>query len=108
MLVDLSKCTACRGCQVACKNWNGLPAEINPENRGSYQNPADLTPTTYTLIRFQEVDDKENTIKWLFRNDKCFHCTDAGCMNRRYRFRQQKVCRMQILLSRMSILYSAI
>ena len=79
MLVDLSKCTACRGCQVACKSWNGLPAEIT-KNRGSYQNPADLSPTTYTLIRFQEVDDKENTIKWLFRNDKCFHCTDAGCM----------------------------
>ena len=53
MLVDLSKCTACRSCQVACKSWNGLPAEIT-KNRGSYQNPPDLSPTTYTLIRFQD------------------------------------------------------
>ena len=24
-LVDTSKCQGCRGCQVACKQWNGLP-----------------------------------------------------------------------------------
>ena len=24
MLIDESKCTACRGCQVACKQWNDL------------------------------------------------------------------------------------
>jgi len=79
MLVDVSKCTGCRACQVACKNWNGLPAEMTL-NRGSYQNPADLNPNTYTLIRFQEVEDGNGGIKWLFRNDKCFHCTDPGCM----------------------------
>ncbi len=26
ILVDTSKCTACRGCQMACKQWNQLPA----------------------------------------------------------------------------------
>jgi formate dehydrogenase iron-sulfur subunit len=79
MLVDLSKCTACRSCQVACKNWNGLPA-VPTINRGTYQNPPDLNAQTYTLIRFQEIEAKDGAIKWLFRNDKCFHCTDAGCM----------------------------
>ena len=45
MLVDLSKCTACRSCQVACKNWNGLPA-VPTINRGTYQNPPDLNAQT--------------------------------------------------------------
>ncbi len=79
MLVDLSKCTGCRGCQVACKNWNGLPAETTV-NKGSYQNPPDLSPSTFTLIRFQEMDDGKGGLKWLFRNDKCFHCGDPGCL----------------------------
>ncbi|MCP4716754.1 MAG: 4Fe-4S dicluster domain-containing protein [Deltaproteobacteria bacterium] len=79
MLVDLSKCTGCRACQVACKNWNGLPAE-NTRCTGTYQNPPDLSPHTYTLIRFQEIDDGKGGLKWLFRNDKCFHCADPGCM----------------------------
>ncbi len=78
MLVDLSKCTGCRSCQVACKNWNGLPAD-ETRNSGSYQNPPGLSPTTFTLIRFQEVEDGGG-LKWLFRNDKCFHCSDPGCM----------------------------
>ena len=32
ILVDSTKCTACRGCQVACKQWNNLEAEetVNP------------------------------------------------------------------------------
>ncbi len=79
MLVDVSNCTGCRGCQVACKSWNALPAE-QTRNHGSYQNPQGLSPYTYTLIRFQEVDDGRGGVKWLFRNDKCFHCTDPGCM----------------------------
>lgn len=28
ILVDVSRCTGCRGCQVACKQWNELPAPI--------------------------------------------------------------------------------
>ncbi|MDX2501817.1 MAG: formate dehydrogenase, partial [Deltaproteobacteria bacterium] len=33
-LVDTTLCTACRGCQVACKQWHDLPAE-ETINRGS-------------------------------------------------------------------------
>jgi formate dehydrogenase beta subunit len=79
MLVDVSKCTACRSCQVACKNWNELPAD-QTENQGSFQNPPNLNPHTYTLIRFQEVEEGSSGIKWHFRNDKCYHCTEPGCM----------------------------
>ena len=79
MLVDVTKCTACRSCQVACKSWNNLSAS-RTKNQGSYQNPADLTPHDFTLIRFQERATTDSPIEWLFRNDKCYHCTEPGCM----------------------------
>ena len=51
--IDTSRCTACRGCQIACKEWNELPA--NPtKQRGSHQNPPDLNPNNYKLVRFSE------------------------------------------------------
>jgi len=37
VLFDATKCMACRACQVACKQWNDLPAEATA-NRGSYEN----------------------------------------------------------------------
>lgn len=78
-LIDLSKCTGCRGCQLACKQWNSLPAR-QTVNRGSYQNPPDLQPNTWMLIRFQELSDDKGGMKWLFRKDGCMHCTDAACV----------------------------
>lgn len=77
-LIDVSKCTGCRGCQLACKQWNQQPAK-QTENYGSYQNPPDLQANTWTLIRFQEIADKDS-IKWMFRKDGCMHCTDAACV----------------------------
>ncbi|MCX5821061.1 MAG: 4Fe-4S dicluster domain-containing protein, partial [Deltaproteobacteria bacterium] len=68
----------CRGCQLACKQWNGLPAG-QTFAAGTYQNPPDLQPNTWTLIRFQEVAAKEG-VKWLFRKDGCMHCTNAACV----------------------------
>jgi formate dehydrogenase beta subunit len=78
-LIDLSRCTACRGCQIACKQWNELPAR-QTGNFGSYQNPPDLQWNTWTMIRFQEHEDQNGTLKWLFRKDGCMHCTDAACI----------------------------
>ena len=77
-LIDVSKCTGCRGCQLACKQWNQQPAR-QTENYGTYQNPPDLQYNTWTLIRFQEVAEKDK-LKWLFRKDGCMHCTDAACV----------------------------
>jgi len=78
MLIDVSKCTACRGCQVACKQWNKLPAE-KTQQRGTHQNPPDLTPATWNLVRFTEIPLKEGGMRWLFRKDNCMHCTDPAC-----------------------------
>ena len=77
-LIDVSKCTGCRGCQLACKQWNQQPAK-QTVNYGTYQNPPDLQSNTWMLIRFQELANKEG-VKWLFRKDGCMHCTDAACV----------------------------
>lgn len=79
-LIDVSKCTGCRSCQIACKQWNQLPA-VSAINSGSYQNPPDLQPHSWTVVRFQEVSDKKNGVKWLFRKDGCMHCTKATCVD---------------------------
>ncbi|MBF0119491.1 MAG: 4Fe-4S dicluster domain-containing protein [Desulfobacterales bacterium] len=78
ILVDISKCIACRGCQVACKQWNKLSAE-STKNRGSYENPPALSENTLTRIIFQEVSDGKN-LKWFFRKEQCMHCSKAACL----------------------------
>ena len=78
MLNDTSKCIGCRGCQVACKQWNQLPAG-QTINRGTYQNPADLGPNTWLLVRIKEIVDEKGNPEWLFRKDGCMHCTEAIC-----------------------------
>ncbi len=76
--IDTSVCTACRGCQVACKQWHDLPAEATV-NRGSFQNPEDLSVSTYKLVRMnEEIINKK--LNWLFFPDQCRHCIDAPCL----------------------------
>jgi formate dehydrogenase iron-sulfur subunit len=76
-LVDTTLCTACRACQVACKQWHNLPAE-KTVNRGSHQNPEDLSFATYKLVRMREevVDGK---LHWLYFPDQCRHCLEPPC-----------------------------
>ena len=78
MLIDLTKCTGCRACQVACKQWNDLPAE-QTVCWGCYDNPPDLSPITWNRIAFYEWE-KDGQPKWMFRPVRCFHCTDAPCV----------------------------
>jgi len=86
ILYDATKCTACRGCQVACKQWNEndeiIPVIENgvlAKNWGSYENPADLSPTTWLKMRFTEIE-AGGKVRWLFTRQACMHCTDAGCV----------------------------
>ena len=76
--IDTTLCTACRGCQVACKQWHDLPAE-ETTNRGTYQNPADLSFDTYKLVRMSETSIG-GQLKWLFFPDQCRHCIEAPCL----------------------------
>ena len=76
-LIDTTLCTACRGCQVACKQWHDLPAE-ETVNRGSYQNPEDLSFETYKLVRMEE-EEIDGRLRWLFFPDQCRHCLEPPC-----------------------------
>lgn len=78
LLIDTSKCTACRACQVACKQWNQLPAE-ETRFRGTYENPMELSHNTWTKIGFneQKINDE---IKWFFSKQGCMHCGEAACI----------------------------
>jgi len=78
-LIDTTKCTACRGCQVACKQWNEMPG-LRTKQTGTYQNPPELQWNTWTLMRFQEHVNEKGVFKWLFRKEGCMHCTDAACV----------------------------
>jgi formate dehydrogenase iron-sulfur subunit len=79
LLISPELCIGCRGCQTACKNWNQLAAE-KTKNSGTYQNPPDLAPTAYNIIRYSEVPSQTNPVRWLFVSRRCMHCGDAGCM----------------------------
>ena len=82
MLIDESRCTACRGCQVACKQWNdlegwGYSKTMNP---GGYENPPALSPQTWTRIRFNEYDGADG-FRWLFLKEGCMHCGNPACVH---------------------------
>jgi formate dehydrogenase iron-sulfur subunit len=79
-LIDVSKCIGCKACQSACIEWNDTDPEIE-HNVGSYDNPHDLTPEMFTLMRFTEWDNPETgDLEWLIRKDGCMHCADPGCL----------------------------
>ncbi len=79
-LFDASRCIACRSCQVACKQWNGLGAESpTPENRGGYEHPHDLSATQWLLIHFREGERADGSLFWHFCRSSCRHCVDAPC-----------------------------
>jgi len=79
-LIDVSKCIGCKACQSACLEWNNLREEVGV-NTGVYDNPHDLTPATWTLMRFTEwVNPATDNLEWLIRKDGCMHCADPGCL----------------------------
>ncbi len=81
ILYDSTLCTACRACQVACKQWNENDQGEGEKtvNRGSYENPPDLSPRTWLKMEFREIEWGEK-VDWLFTRRACMHCTDAACV----------------------------
>ena len=79
ILVSPELCIGCRGCQTACKEWNRLEGE-KTVNRGSTENPPDLSTNTFNKIRYVELPSEKQSVRWLFVSQRCMHCGDAGCM----------------------------
>ncbi|MBO4301085.1 MAG: 4Fe-4S dicluster domain-containing protein [Desulfovibrio sp.] len=77
-LVDTTRCTACRGCQLACKEWHDLPANETKQT-GTHQNPPDLNPYNYKIVRFREHLDEKGNVVWNFFPDQCRHCVIPIC-----------------------------
>jgi formate dehydrogenase iron-sulfur subunit len=78
-LIDVSKCIGCKACQTACMEWNDLRDEVG-ETTGVYDNPLDLTPQSWTVMRFSEYENTKGDLEWLIRKDGCMHCEDPGCL----------------------------
>jgi len=77
VLVDLVRCMGCRACQVACKAWNDNPGEVTL-CLGCYDNPPDFSGDTWSLIRFDEVENEGN-LNWVFTKRQCMHCVHPAC-----------------------------
>jgi formate dehydrogenase iron-sulfur subunit len=98
---DTTVCIGCKACEVACKQWNDLPADGSEFRRGgSYDHTAELSANTWRHVRFVEtlqplpklpaippVQDSDGDWdlrdpgSWLFMSDVCKHCTNAGCLD---------------------------
>ena len=79
-LIDISKCIGCKACQVACGEWNDL-RDVIGHMVGVYDNPADLSAESWTVMRFTEYVEEENgRLEWLIRKDGCMHCAEPGCL----------------------------
>ena len=59
-LIDVTTCIGCKACQVACSEWNDIRDEVG-HNVGVYDNPADLTAKSWTVMRFSEVEQNDKT-----------------------------------------------
>jgi len=79
ILFDATKCMGCRGCQVACKEWNDLKGE-KTTNRGTIENPPDLSADTWLKMKFIETGDVQD-LHWLFGRRSCMHCTESACVD---------------------------
>ena len=64
---------------MACKEWNGLESNKTKQT-GTHQNPPDLNPLNYKLVRFSEhrIDGR---VVWNFFPDQCRHCVSPPCMS---------------------------
>lgn len=79
MLHDVARCSACRACMVACKQWHDLPADMSTPFEGQYQSHAELTPSTWNLIKMKERVDAQGNFHWDFFKRQCMHCADPAC-----------------------------
>jgi len=53
---DTTVCIGCKACEVACKQWNDLPADGSQFRRGgSYDHTGELGASTWRHVRFVEL-----------------------------------------------------
>ena len=87
---DTTVCIGCKACQMACHQWNELPAvnggrvELTGD---SYDNTGRLSALDWRHVRFIEQIPEDRSqdgflkgSRWLMMSDVCKHCVRAGCL----------------------------
>ncbi len=91
---DTTLCIGCKACEVACKEWNLLPADDLGLTGMSYDNTRALSATTWRHVAFIEkpgiakigaAGDRAAEMppfqsNWLMMSDVCKHCHNAPCL----------------------------
>jgi len=81
---DTTVCIGCKACEVACKEWNQLPAEnggIRELSGESYDNTRRLDGIHWRHVKFVEQFPEDRSAgRWLMMSDVCKHCVKAGCL----------------------------
>jgi len=90
---DTTVCIGCKACEVACKQWNQLPADGFAWTGKSYDNTAELSATSWRHVKFIEqfTPNRDTRVpldlvaggspenRWLMMSDVCKHCVMAPC-----------------------------
>jgi formate dehydrogenase iron-sulfur subunit len=93
---DTTVCIGCKACEVACKQWNQLPADGFHWTGNSYDNTGELSATSWRHVKFIEQfagGDSTGRLpldvlpaaaapgRWLMMSDVCKHCVAAPCQH---------------------------
>lgn len=93
---DTSLCIGCKACEVACKEWNGVPEDGLELLGTSYDNTGSLGASTWRHVAFIEqpktlgkqhagvqgsATADRSEFRWLMSSDVCKHCTSAACLD---------------------------
>src|SRR5262249_10795711 len=77
---DTSVCIGCKACEVACKQWNQLPADGLEWTGNSHDNTAALSAQAWRHVKFiEQFPDDGAAGRWLMMSDVCKHCVNAPC-----------------------------
>ena len=81
ILVDVSSCIGCKGCEAACVQWHDLKPPLLSEAQApvGYQSYPDLMPSIFMMMKFNEAET-EKGITWFIAKYQCMHCGDPGCL----------------------------
>ena len=86
---DTTVCIGCKACEVACKEWNNLPADNIGLTGQSYDNTGALSANTWRHVAFVEQrgecgvrgeEQRPFQSGWLMMSDVCKHCHNAPCL----------------------------
>jgi formate dehydrogenase iron-sulfur subunit len=84
---DTTVCIGCKACQVACHQWNDLPAgrgQTTPLpvlSGNSYDNTGRLSDVNWRHVKFiEQPRPGHERVAWLMMSDVCKHCVNAPCL----------------------------